>query len=96
LIFPTLQTHPSTKLLLLRLIQNLLNHIHSFLSGKQCHVRFEAGQARFTAAFVLHLAGWAAGGVEMFFIFRILGCPITFFQAIILESLLQLVRLTSF
>jgi hypothetical protein len=58
--------------------------------------RFEAGQARFTAAFVLHLAGWAAGGVEMFFIFRILGCPITFFQAIILESLLQLVRLTSF
>lgn len=50
----------------------------------------------FKKAVFLHTLGWISGGVEMFFIFQIIGSPVSFVQAMMLESLLQLVRLASF
>ncbi len=44
----------------------------------------------------LHLIGWIFGGIEVFFMLRILGVEATLYEAIILESLIQLMRTASF
>ncbi len=47
-------------------------------------------------ATLYHFIGWVMGGVEMYFYFRLVGVPISLTQGILLESLLQIVRLLSF
>ena len=54
----------------------------------------EAG--RLWTAIGFNLIGWIAGGVEIFFMLRLLGIEVSLFEAIILESLIQLMRTASF
>jgi hypothetical protein len=58
---------------------------------------FYAGEKkRFYISIFYHFIGWTVGGLEMWLMFRALGVPISIAQGIMLESLLQLVRLGSF
>jgi glycosyltransferase 2 family protein len=43
-----------------------------------------------------HLIGWAAGGIEVYFMFRLVGYPVSAIQAALIEAFLQLVRSASF
>ena len=47
-------------------------------------------------SFFLHLGGWAAGSVETYILFYILGSPISWTQAFDVEALLQMLRTASF
>ncbi len=57
---------------------------------------YSCRDSRFAVSFVFHFLGWLAGGVEMYVFFHILGTPISLFQGIMLEALLQLTRTLSF
>ena len=60
-------------------------------------VAFYAGRPqRFTAALVFALAAWLLGTVELYVIFTCLDHPIGFADAVILETVVQLVRAGSF
>ena len=47
-------------------------------------------------AFLLHFISWVAGGVETYLMFLILGAPVTLWQAVTIEALLQLTRSATF
>ena len=45
---------------------------------------------------LLHFIGWAAGGIETYFMFRLAGAPVTLLDGLMLEALLQIARTASF
>lgn len=51
---------------------------------------------KFSKTIFLHFLGWVAGGVETYFMFRVVGMPINLLEGIMLEAILQLVRSGSF
>ncbi len=51
---------------------------------------------QFHRAVLFHTIGWISGCVEMYFMFRIVGAPVSLWEALILESVLQTVRTASF
>ncbi len=51
---------------------------------------------RFAAAFALALSNWILGMIELYFIFRFLGHPVSLAEAWIIESVVQLVRAGTF
>lgn len=67
--------------------QHMDHEIALFYSGKD---------SRFLYSMTLYFLGWLAGSVEIYFMFWIVGAQVSVTQAIILESLLQLVRSVSF
>lgn len=58
--------------------------------------RFECDAKVFFRAGAFHFIGWVSGGIEMFVLFKILGAPVSFLEALVLEAMLQLIRITSF
>lgn len=44
----------------------------------------------------LHFIGWVAGGVEIYWVMRLVGVPVSPVQAVVVESLLQIVKTASF
>ncbi len=57
---------------------------------------YKTQTARNAYTFILHLAGWIAGGVETWLMFRLVGVPVTLLDGIILEALLQMLKTVSF
>ena len=57
---------------------------------------YSSEKGRFRTAVLFHTAGWFAGSVETYFMFHLLGVPVSLIQAVMLESLLQLIRTASF
>ncbi len=55
-----------------------------------------ARDGRFASALGLHFVGWLAGGVETYFMFRLVGAPVTLADGLALEAMLQLLRTVSF
>jgi putative membrane protein len=53
-------------------------------------------RARFTLAVTWHLAGWVAGGLEVWFALRLLGSPIAPGTAILIEAFATAIRAASF
>lgn len=51
---------------------------------------------RLALAVSCNLVGWISGGVEVYFMMRILGVEVTLLEGVILESLIQLMRTSSF
>lgn len=68
----------------------------TFFAAKYFFKRYKIETGFPFRAFCLNFLGWASGGVEMYFMFRLVGAEISFFQALMFESLLQLVRTVSF
>ncbi|MBI4971711.1 MAG: flippase-like domain-containing protein [Candidatus Omnitrophica bacterium] len=56
--------------------------------------RHEVG--RLWVSIGLHLIGWVSGGFEIFFMLRLLGVEVSLFEAVILESMIQLICTASF
>ena len=50
----------------------------------------------FGASLFLHFLGWAAGGVEIYFVMNLIGAPVSPAQAVLVEALFQLVKTASF
>lgn len=57
---------------------------------------YTAAPGRFTATVVLSFVNWALGAVEVWIAFYLLGAPVTFAEAWIIEALVQLVRVGAF
>ena len=57
---------------------------------------YTESKRKLLTATLYHFIGWAAGGIEMYFLFRIMGAPITLAQGFTLEALIQIVRILSF
>lgn len=51
---------------------------------------------RNAATLVLHLVGWAAGGIETWVMFRCVGVEVTVWEGIMIEALFQLLKTVSF
>jgi putative membrane protein len=57
---------------------------------------YDAGNGRFLRVFLVNFTGWVIGALEMWALFWILGHPVSFPQAVMMESFLHLVRTLSF
>ncbi|MGH7198936.1 MAG: flippase-like domain-containing protein [Candidatus Omnitrophota bacterium] len=57
---------------------------------------YAAPKGRFARVLLVNFLGWVLGGVEMWALFHILGNPVSFPQAVMMESFLHLVRTLSF
>ncbi|MBI4397788.1 MAG: flippase-like domain-containing protein [Candidatus Omnitrophica bacterium] len=77
---------------------NMFNRFHTSLRVVDEEIaRFYSHESRrLWLAIGCHLLGWISGGIEVFFMLRILGVEATLFESVILESLIQLMRTASF
>jgi uncharacterized protein (TIRG00374 family) len=50
----------------------------------------------FGVSIVLHFIGWVAGGLEIYWVMRLMGTPVSPAQAVLVEALFQLVKTASF
>ncbi len=57
---------------------------------------YDPANGRFAAVLIVNFLGWILGAVEMWALFWILGNPVSFSQAVMMESFLHLVRTLSF
>lgn len=57
---------------------------------------YEREPGRNAATLVLHLVGWAAGGIETWAMFRLAGADITPIEGIMIEALFQMLKTVSF
>ncbi|MBF0254432.1 MAG: flippase-like domain-containing protein [Candidatus Omnitrophica bacterium] len=57
---------------------------------------YTARGRRWIASLALHFLGWVSGGLEVYWIFRLLGHPIGMAEAVTIEALIQLIRTVSF
>lgn len=76
----------------------LLDEAHLSLreADREISAFYSGRRRRLALSFLLHLAGWAAGGLEVYVIFAMLGAPVTLAQAVIVESLLHLAKTATF
>lgn len=75
-------------------LRNLFGKVGEFEDRLVDFYRFSPG--RFTATVVLSFINWALGAVELWIAFYLLGAPVTFAEAWIIEALVQLVRVGAF
>ena len=68
-------------------LQEIDDEITSFYQSKKNALWF---------SFFLHWIGWAVGGLEMYFMFKMLGSPLNVWQALLGEAFFQIVRTGSF
>ncbi len=75
-------------------LRRLLDLIHD-IDERLVHF-YTAHRARSAAAFMLALLNWLGGVVEVYVVMWLLGYPVTFAEAWIIEALVQLVRAGTF
>ncbi len=71
-------------------------HTSSQEIDQELQLFYASKDKRWPFSLFLHFLSWVLGGVEMFVIMRFLGVEATLMNAMILESLLQLIRTSSF
>ncbi|MCA9396265.1 MAG: flippase-like domain-containing protein [Candidatus Omnitrophica bacterium] len=77
---------------------NLINRLHETSQDVDSEIRdfYQSQDFRWILSLLFHLLGWISGGVEMFVMMKLFGLDTSLHNAIILESLLQLIRTASF
>ena len=78
--------------------RKMFGRFHTSLQAVDAEIAkfYSHDTGRLWTAIGFHLFGWISGGIEVFLMLRILGIDANLFEAIILESLIQLMRTASF
>lgn len=75
-------------------LQNIFAKVGEFEDRLVDFYRYSPG--RFAATVILSFVNWALGAVELWIAFHLLGAPVSFAEAWIIEALVQLVRVGAF
>lgn len=75
-------------------LEKFIHHIHDM--DERLVEFYTDGKGRFLSATFLNLVNWYLGALEIYVIFYFLGHPITIVEAVILETLVELVRAGTF